>query len=167
MKNKGLLMIILLLAFCCVLTGYAMTEGATERLEIDANEVTNILYVCQESQVGTLQMDHREDIDRIVEELQQLKLRPATFKISYEDIETMTFLVLLRDEASGKQPIQIAIFPGKRVLVSEGASYTCYLAYTQSFLGFVGEYVDETAKNYSQFHSGMGVWVAFPDELQE
>ena len=36
MKNKGLIMIALILAFCGVLSVYALTEGSTERIAVDA-----------------------------------------------------------------------------------------------------------------------------------
>ena len=94
MKNKGLLMIVLLLAFCFVLTGYAMTEGSTERLEIDADKVENVMYLSIESEVGTLTMDLTEDIDRIVKEVNTLQLKSAAFKISDDDISDMTCLML-------------------------------------------------------------------------
>ena len=167
MKNKGLLMIVLILAFCGVLSVYAMTEGTTEQLEIDADEVTNIIYLCTDTEVCTMKLNLPEDISCIVEEVNALKLRPAHFKISDEEIQRMTYLLISFDESGYTQDIGLFFLSDGRLLVSQGTSDLCYTTDCEKFIAFANEYISEAAKKYPPEYAGFGIWINLPDELQE
>ena len=121
MKNKGLLMIVLLLAFCCVLTGYAMTEGATERLEIDADKVVSIDYVMAGEEHDGVEITDMAYIRQIVTEVNNLELRKANFKIKRSDLNEMTGIMILSgDVFAGEEPefVSLWFLPDNRIIAA-------------------------------------------------
>lgn len=168
MKNKGLLMIVLLLAFCCVLTGYAMTEGATERLEIDANEVNNVMYVANLQDGTAIDIDRPEYINRIVTELNDLELRKEDFKIAKDSLSQMSCLAMTCGDVNNPEDLEfntVIFLPENRVLCSWGDKSGSYTVSHEHIL-LVADEIAEAVVNEDRYASGT-LFIAFPEELLE
>ena len=121
MKNSGLLKLFLVLAFCGVLSVYALTEGSVERMNIDASEVMNISYVMAGKEHDGVEITDADYISQIVAEMNSLELRKANFKIKRAELDEMTGIMILKgDIFAGEKPefISLWFLPDNRVMAA-------------------------------------------------
>ena len=121
MKNNGLLKFILVLAFCGVLSMYALTEGSIERLDVDASEVTHVSYVMAGEEYDGVEITDEEYIGQIVAEMNSLELRKANFKIKRAELDEMTGIMILKgDIFLGEKPdfVSLWFLPDNRVMAA-------------------------------------------------
>ena len=121
MKNNGLLKFILVLAFCGVLSMYALTEGSIERLDVDASEVTHVSYVMAGEEYDGVEITDEEYIGQIVAEMNSLELRKANFKIKRAELHEMTGMMILKgDIFLGEKPdfVSLWFLPDNRVMAA-------------------------------------------------
>ena len=121
MKNNGLLKFILMLAFCGVLSMYALTEGSIERLDVDASEVTHVSYVMAGEEYDGVEITDEEYIGQIVAEMNSLELRKANFKIKRAELDEMTGIMILKSDIFlGEKPdfVSLWFLPDNRVMAA-------------------------------------------------
>lgn len=147
MKNKGLLMIALILAFCGVLSVYALTEGSVERLEIDANEVTSLSYVMTREEYDGVEITDTEYISQIVTEMNRLELRKANFKIKRAELDEMTGIMILKgDIFVGEKPdfVSLWFLPNNRVMAAWDGKEGLYTADYEQLDNLAEQFARET-----------------------
>ena len=121
MKNKGLIMIALILAFCGVLSVYALTEGSTERIAVDADGITSLSYMTAGRANEDVEISDADYIHQIVAEINNLELRKANFKIKQSDLDEMSGIMILSgDVFAGEEPefITLWFLPDNRVMAA-------------------------------------------------
>ena len=80
MKNNGVLKFILVLAFCGVLSMYALTAESITRLDIDAEKVSGVMY-CENLKEGTgIDIETPEHMTQIATAMNQMELKKTVKK---------------------------------------------------------------------------------------
>ncbi len=169
MKNNGLLKLFLVLAFCGVLSVYALTEGSIERLELDAKRVADISYVDYAFSENSARITEPGYIAQLTDEINRMEFRKTYFKLSQEDIEQLKMIAIVCGDAFEGEDIEftsIMLLSDKRVLlVQEDKLDGCYIADYESLENMVAELARKTMEQDP--YTGIGWYLAVSEDMLE
>ena len=168
MNSKGLRMIVVLLLLCCGLSVYALTEGSTERLELDAAEVYKISYIAKLGERECINIENPAYVEQIVEAVNRLDLRKSKFKLAKAEVTQMSALAIICGDVFSGEPIEsvcLVFVPENRVLVNGTETEGYYTADFAALLSLADEIGTETLQE-DPYATG-GMMIAFPEEMLE
>ena len=168
MKNKGLLKLFLILAFCGVLSVYALTAGSVVRLNVDTERVQNIIY-CGNLKEGTgIDIDNPEYVEQIVTAMNQLELRKTDFKIRQDELAEMSCITFGYYDGVHIETMKIGsiiLMPDNRLMLNWGTQSGCYNASHEKLSALVDALGHKTIET-DRYATG-GFMIAFPEDMLE
>ena len=168
MKNNGVLKLFLVLAFCGVLSMYALTAESITRLDIDAEKVSGVMY-CENLKEGTgIDIETPEHMTQIATAMNQMELKKTEFKINMDELSKMSCITFGYGDGMNVATMKlgsIVFLPDNQLLVSWGNQSGCYNADYSEVL-VLAEELGQVALQKDPY-STVGFTIGFPESILE
>lgn len=135
---------------------------------IKAETMTTVLYMSKEYEVAA-ELNQPEDIAWIAGKVNCLRMEPAEFKISDDDVHNASLVRFCNQEDGTVKSQNLFFFSGGRILMAEADVpylYRMDAVECQEFFQKCDIYVEEVNRKNPGKCCGCGFYLKLPDELK-